>query len=172
MAGISSRTAVAVHILAYLAWRRGEPATSERIAGSVNTNPVVVRRLMGALRDGGLVTAQPGVGGGATLARDAAQVSLLDVYRAVEDPELFALHPQPPCRHCDVGGNIQAVLGDAFGGAQRAMEASLAAVTIADVVRCVAQRVRDCCDEAKANGGKEMDTVAGAASSGAERRCE
>jgi Rrf2 family protein len=152
MAGISSRTAVAVHILAYLAWRRGEPATSERIAGSVNTNPVVVRRLMGALRDGGLVTAQPGVGGGATLARSADAVSLLDVYRAVEDADLFALHPQPPCRHCDVGGNIQAVLGDALGAAQRAMERALAGVTIADVVECVAVRVRDCCAEATAAG--------------------
>lgn len=163
MAGISSRTAVAVHILAYLAWRRGEPATSERIAGSVNTNPVVVRRLMGALRDGGIVTAQPGVGGGTTLARPAADVSLLDVYRAVEDPELFALHPQPPCRHCDVGGNIQAVLGEAFGGAQRAMEASLAGVTIADVVRQVAARVQDCCDEEIARGAlpcEEMPEVA------------
>ena len=166
MAGISSRTAVAVHILAYLAWRRGEPATSERIAGSVNTNPVVVRRLMGALRDGGLLTAQPGVGGGATLARDAAQVSLLDVYRTVEDPELFALHPQPPCRHCDVGGNIQAVLGESFGGAQRAMEAALAGVTIADVVRRVAARVRDCCAEAAANGDGSTAAPGGAGRTG------
>jgi Rrf2 family protein len=92
---ISSRVAVAVHVLAYMAWKRSEAVTSERIAASVNTNPVVVRRIVGALRNAGMVTVQPGVGGGATLAREPRDITLLDVYRAVEDgDELFSLHPQ------------------------------------------------------------------------------
>ena len=70
MSTISSRMAVAVHVLAYLAWRRDEPITSERMASSVNTNPVVVRRIMGSLRNAGLVSVQPGVGGSAQLARE------------------------------------------------------------------------------------------------------
>ena len=76
---ISSRVAVAVHVLAYLAWKRHEAATSERIAASVNTNPVVVRRIVGALRNAGMVTVQPGVGGGAQLARTPRDITLLEV---------------------------------------------------------------------------------------------
>ena len=131
---ISSRVAVAVHVLAYMAWKRSEAVTSERIAASVNTNPVVVRRIVGALRNAGMVTVQPGVGGGATLAREPDEITLLDVYRAVEDgDELFSLHPSEPSRSCNVGGNIRDVLRPIFCTAHRAMEAVLAQVSIADV---------------------------------------
>ena len=133
---ISSRVAVAVHVLAYLAWRRDEPSTSEQVAASVNTNPVVVRRLVGALRNAGMVTVQPGVGGGATLAREPGDITLLDVYRAVEDADgLFSLHPQQPCRDCGVGANIQEVLQGVFCRAERALEEVLAQVTVEDVGR-------------------------------------
>ncbi|HET6231934.1 MAG TPA: Rrf2 family transcriptional regulator [Longimicrobiaceae bacterium] len=144
---MSSRFAVAVHVLAYMAWRRAEAVTSERIAGSVNTNPVVVRRIMGALRKGGMVTVQPGVGGGAMLAREPQHISLLDVYRAVETEDLFALHPQQPCRECDVGGNIQQVLNGVFARAQEAMHEVLEGVTIRDVFHEVAGRAKACGQE-------------------------
>jgi Rrf2 family protein len=137
MSTISSRMAVAVHVLAYLAWRRDEPVTSERMAGSVNTNAVVVRRIMGSLRNAGLVSVQPGVGGGAQLAREPQDITLLDVYRAVEEKEeLFALHSEP-CRHCDIGSNIRQVLQGVFCQAHQAMQGVLGEVTIADVFRQV-----------------------------------
>jgi Rrf2 family protein len=137
MSTISSRMAVAVHVLAYLAWRRDEPVTSERMAGSVNTNAVVVRRIMGSLRNAGLVSVQPGVGGGAQLAREPQDITLLDVYRAVEEKEeLFALHSEP-CRHCDIGSNIRHVLQGVFCKAHDAMQGVLGEVTIADVFRQV-----------------------------------
>jgi Rrf2 family protein len=142
MPAISSRVAVAVHVLAFLAWKRDEAASSERIAASVNTHPVVVRRIVGALRNAGLVTVQPGAGGGAQLARDPGRITLRDVYRAVETDELFSLHPQPPCRECRVGGNIQQVLHGVFGQAQAAMEEVLAGVSIQDVFQSVFARVR------------------------------
>ena len=152
---ISSRVAVAVHVLAYMAWKRSEAVTSERIAASVNTNPVVVRRIVGALRTAGMVTVQPGVGGGATLAREPEEISLLDVYRAVEDgDELFSLHTSEPSRSCNVGGNIRDVLRPIFCTAHRAMEAVLAEVSIADVggqVMAMA-RAEGCC-------GGAMDAV-------------
>ena len=148
---ISSRVAVAVHVLAYLAWKRSEGCTSERIAASVNTNPVVVRRIMGALRNAGMVTVQPGVGGGAQLARDPREITLLDVYRAVEDrDELFSLHPQQPKRDCSIGGNIQAVLQGVFCRARTAMEQVLDEVTIEDVGREVHSRAGGCCEESRA----------------------
>jgi len=145
---ISSRVAVAVHVLAYMAWKRSEAVTSERIAASVNTNPVVVRRIVGALRNAGMVTVQPGVGGGATLAREPEEISLLDVYRAVEDgEELFSLHPSEPSRSCNIGGNIRDVLRPIFCSAHRAMESVLAGVTVAEVGRQVMERARaeGCC---------------------------
>ncbi len=145
---ISSRVAVAVHVLAYMAWKRSEAQTSERIASSVNTNPVVVRRIVGALRNAGMVSVQPGVGGGATLARDPADISLLDVYRAVEDgDELFSLPASQPSRSCNVGGHIRDVLRPIFCSAHRAMEGVLGEVTIADVGRQVMARadLGGCC---------------------------
>ena len=147
---ISSRVAVAVHVLAYMAWKRSEAVTSERIAASVNTNPVVVRRIVGALRNAGMVSVQPGVGGGATLAREPEEITLQDVYRAVEDgEELFSLHSSEPSRSCNVGGNIRDVLRPIFCTAHRAMEAVLAQVTIADVGRQVMAMARPegCCGE-------------------------
>jgi|tagenome__1003787_1003787.scaffolds.fasta_scaffold20989292_6 Rrf2 family protein len=147
---ISSRVAVAVHVLAYMAWKRSEAVTSERIAASVNTHPVVVRRIVGALRNAGMVTVQPGVGGGATLAREPEEITLLDVYRAVEDgDELFSLHSSEPSRSCNVGGNIRDVLRPIFCTAHRAMEAVLERVTIADVGGQVMAMARGhaCCGE-------------------------
>jgi Rrf2 family protein len=154
---ISSRVAVAVHVLAYLAWRSDGPSTSERIAESVNTNPVVVRRILGALRNAGMVSVQPGVGGGAVLARQPHDISLLEVYRAVEDGKtLFSLHAQPPSRSCDVGANIVEVLQGVFVRARSAMEEVLDGVTVAQVGAEVMSRARasGCCGAAeKAESG-------------------
>ena len=156
---ISSRVAVAVHVLAYLAWRSEGPSTSEQIAASVNTNPVVVRRIVGALRNAGMVSVQPGVGGGAVLARQPDDITLLDVYRAVEEgSELFSLHAQPPSRDCSVGANIVEVLQGVFVRAHSAMEAVLAGVTVAGVGHEVMTRARagGCCH------GERRDAAEGA----------
>lgn len=163
---ISSRVAVAVHVLAYLAWRSDGPSTSERIAASVNTNPVVVRRIVGALRNAGMVSVQPGVGGGAVLARHPDEITLLEVYRAVEDGgELFSVHAQPPSRECNVGANIVEVLQGVFVRAHTAMEEVLAGVTVAQIGREVMGRARaaGCCGAPE----KYQDARRGAAEAGA-----
>ncbi len=94
----NSRLTVAVHALAWLALaeRRGQaPLTSEQVAASVNTNPVVVRRSLGDLRRAGLVRTQRGVGGGYSLSRPAAEITLGAVLRAVDGPlaEVHGLRP-------------------------------------------------------------------------------
>lgn len=142
MSTMSSRVAVAVHVLAILTWRRDEAVSSQQIARSVNTNPVVVRRIIGALRRAGLVEVLPGSSGGARLARAPEEISLLEVYRSVEDGEpLFALHSQTPCQDCGVGANIQGALCEVFGEAQAAMEGVLARATVGDVWRSVFARM-------------------------------
>lgn len=152
MSTMSSRVAVAVHVLTILTSRRDEAVSSQQVAYSVNTNPVVVRRIVGALRRAGLVEVLPGSAGGARLARAPEDVSLLEVYRAVEArEELFALHPQTPCQDCGVGANIQAALTGVFCEAQAAMEAVLGGVTLADVWRTVhaGMRAGGCGGEAR-----------------------
>lgn len=130
----SSRFAVAVHILTLLQLQEGEPVTSEYIAGSVNTNPAVVRRLLSMLAQAGLTTSRLGAGGGALLARPADRITLLEVYQAVEDGHLFAMHHEAPNPRCLVGRNIQGALERTVDDAQRALEAELAGKTIAGML--------------------------------------
>ncbi len=139
---MNSRFAVAVHILTLLEQQQGEPVTSEYIAGSVNTNPSLVRRLVSGLSRAGLTTSQLGTGGGAMLARPAAKITLLDVYRAVEDGELFAMHRERPNPACPIGRNIQAALEGHIETASNALEAELRQVTIADVLTDVRKQDR------------------------------
>jgi Rrf2 family protein len=137
---MSSRFVVAVHALTLLARAGGGPLTSEYIAGSVNTNPIVVRRILGLLRNAGLAAAQPGVGGGSVLTRSPGRITLCDVYRAVEEGELFSLHAQPPNRRCPVGGNIQAALRGVLDEARGAMEKALQRTTLAMIQKDISTR--------------------------------
>jgi|SRR5215203_1602121 Rrf2 family protein len=130
----NSRFTVAVHTLTLLAQRPEVPVTSEYVASSVNTNPVVIRRMLGALRSAGLVTSQGGNGGGWRLTREPGEITLCDVYRAVEDEPLFALHPRDPNPHCPVGRYIQGSLNGHYEDAKRALEAELARTTIGDIL--------------------------------------
>ena len=128
----NSRFAVAVHILSLLALEQ-KPANSKYIAGSVNTNPVVVRRILGTLHKAGLVNTQLGIDGGAELACAPEDITLLNVHRAIKQSDLFAMHASQPNPQCPVGRNIQAILTNVVEEAENAMEAVLAQVTIAQI---------------------------------------
>ena len=139
---ISSRFSVAVHVLTLLAAAvPGELLTSDRMAGSVNTNPVVIRRILGQLKQAGLVEVRAAAGG-TYLRRDPATLTLLEVYRAVEavEPQLFSMHAQPNPQ-CLVGRNIQAALDGTLQRAQAALEQELAATTLAQVLAGVREPV-------------------------------
>lgn len=131
----NSRFAVCVHILAYLAFRRGAPVPSAEIAGSVDTNPVVIRRLLSALGQAKIVAAHKGVAGGFTLARPAAKITLLDIYHAVEPHPSHGLKRFAPNRRCPVGGRIEEILHGVFHRAQAAMELELGRVSLHAVER-------------------------------------
>ena len=139
---MNTRFAVAVHILTFLQTQGGEPATSELIASSVCTNASLIRRLLSQLARAGLTTSQMGTGGGALLARPADAITLLDVYRAIdEDDGVIPMHPSPNPK-CPVGRNIQAVLSTRIDAAERALRDELARTTIAELAGDVARRVR------------------------------
>jgi Rrf2 family protein len=137
---MNSRFAVAVHILTLIAAGEGEPVSSEYIAGSVNTNASLIRRLLSQLTKAGLTTSQMGAGGGALLARPADQITLRDVYRAMDEGEVFALHREQPNPLCPVGRNIQSLLEARFYAATLALEKELERTTIADAIRDVTAR--------------------------------
>lgn len=137
--GANSKFTVAVHLLTMLALEP-QPLSSTHIAYSVNTNPVVIRRSLGPLQAAGLVKTQLGVDGGAQLARSAASITLLDVYRAVAADDCLGLHSGQPSADCLCGRNIQPILGRMLDQAQAALEATLAQKTIADVVREIQRR--------------------------------
>ncbi len=130
----NSRFAVAVHILSLMAWSEDEPLKSEQVAESVNTNPVVIRRVLCELAQHKLVVSQTGSTGGSRLARKAEDITLLDVYRAIECPGLFSLHKQHPNQRCPVGVSIEMVLGEVREELDLAVEKVLFGITIKDVL--------------------------------------
>jgi len=131
----SCRFAFAIHVLAVLAYRQAQgSACSHLLAGSVNTNPVVIRRLLSQLRKAGLVKTRKGMRGGAALGLAPEAITLDAVYRAVE-PQAFCGpdRPQPNLR-CPVGVGIARVLDEVFASAQAALEAALERRTLRDVL--------------------------------------
>jgi Rrf2 family protein len=129
---IGTKFSVAIHVLLCAAvFRDRQKVTSELIASSANTNPVIIRKIMGQLRQAGLIEVTSGTGGIA-LKEKPAKITLLDVFRAVEpvkDGELFKIHGNTD-KKCLVGKNIGKVLPVYFQGAQDAMTKYLAKVPL------------------------------------------
>ena len=129
----NTRFAASVHMLAYLAYRQGAAVPSAEIAASVDTNPVVIRRLLSALVKARLVNATKGASGGFSLASTPENISLRDIYRAVEPQPQRGLDHFVPNAKCPVGAKIGAILHSVFVKAQAGMEAELARVTLAEI---------------------------------------
>lgn len=138
---ISSRFSVGIHILTLIEVNKNGVSSSEYLARSVNTNPALIRKIMGMLKKAGLIKVQPGIAG-AELAKDLSDITLLDVYKAVnvvKDNELFSIHENPN-PDCTVGRNIQNTIEPLFFSAQNAMEKVLENVTIEDIVKSVIEK--------------------------------
>jgi Rrf2 family protein len=138
----SSRYAVALHVLVALAHRAPGSATSEDLAGSVNTNPVVVRRILGALAEAGIVEGRGGRNGGYRLAREPRAITLDKVLRAVEPDGILGIHENAPNRACFVSCAIKEVLGGVFARAEGALLDRLRETTVADLHRRAASAAR------------------------------
>ncbi|MBV9492027.1 MAG: Rrf2 family transcriptional regulator [Verrucomicrobia bacterium] len=130
----SCRFAFAVHVLAVLALRPGKLLSSAQLADTVNTNPVVIRRLLIDLQNAGLIDTARGPHGGACLAKAPAEVTLWRIHYAVERPTAFALHPNRPSHHCPVGARIERVMGEVQARLLGSMERELKQITLADVL--------------------------------------
>jgi DNA-binding IscR family transcriptional regulator len=138
---ISSRFAVGIHILSLIDFNKDGVNSSEFLASSVNTNPAVIRKIIGMLKKAGLVEVHPGIAG-AKLAKDLSDITLLDVYKAVDvvqENELFSVHDNPNPA-CPVGRNIQKTIDPLFSAAQLALEKSLGNVTLDEVVKGIVDK--------------------------------
>ncbi|KOU34890.1 Rrf2 family transcriptional regulator [Streptomyces sp. WM6378] len=136
----NSRLTIAAHALTWIGLyqRRGhEVATSEQIATSVNTNPVVIRRLLAQLRTAGLADSRRGAGAGWMLSRDLSAITLLDVYEAVESGPIFALHRATPDPECVVGHGIGPAMASVYDGVEATLRKELAKTTLEDVLHDV-----------------------------------
>ncbi len=125
---------MAVHVLAVLAYKEGDRVTSAFLAGSVNTNPVIIRRLLLSLQKAKLVETCKGAGSGSRLSRSPRRINLAEVYRSVEAAEAFAVPARKPSAACPVGQCMLEALDKVFKSAQAALERDLSKTTLADVM--------------------------------------
>lgn len=141
-----SRLSGVLHVLLHMAESR-EPLTSEALARAMQTNPVVIRRIMAGLRQRGFVRSEKGHGGGWTLSCDLSQVTLLDIYEALGRPSLLAIGNRTESPGCLVERAVNAALDPAFQAAEALLLSRLGEVTLAmlgadvqaDLMHCTAR---------------------------------
>ena len=141
MASVNTQFSIAVHVLAAIAHYERN-FTSEVLAGSVNANPVFVKRILVKLSKAKLVKATVGKSGGYDLARSPESISLFDIYSAVSPPGAFAIHTYAKKKWCVVSSNIKEAMGEVLIDTQKAVENDLKRTTLADVVSKIRSKSR------------------------------
>lgn len=141
MAPANTQFAVAVHLMAVLGCHGAAPKTdgvapitSSYLASSVNATPSFVRRVLAVLARAGLVKTVRGPSGSCSLQKNPKEITMLDIYRAVEGPKVFALHSYPPEEKCSVSCEMKKVMTRLLTHAQDGMEERLESQTLADFV--------------------------------------
>jgi DNA-binding IscR family transcriptional regulator len=129
-----------LHVLLHLA-QQGGAVTSEVLAKAINTNPVVIRRIMAGLRDHGYVHSEKGHGGGWTLACDLSKVTLRDIYTALGSPSLLAIGNRTSAPGCLVEAAVNAALDKSFHDAEALLLSRLGEVTLAMLSADVRERL-------------------------------
>lgn len=130
----SHRLSDAIHILTYIGASDivEDDLSSRAIAGSINSNPSLVRRLMSALKNAGIINSEPGRAA-VSLSRETNQITLFDVYKAIEEPDLFHVDEETN-QKCPIGANIQSALHKAYDEIQQQAEKEMQQITLQDIV--------------------------------------
>lgn len=136
MAG-NSRLATAIHVAGMLSFAEEMPVTSEIIAKGLDTNPVVVRRIIGSLTRHGLVKVKMGTGGGACLTRKPDEITLAEIFAALEEGSIFEVPQFDEDFHCEIGKIVRPVLAGILLETEKKMLENLAQTTLADVIEKV-----------------------------------
>ena len=130
----SSRFSMAVHVLALLANTCEDRIKSTEIAESVNTNAVVIRRLLSDLHSAGLVVSQSGCSGGTCLTKAPEEIRLSEVFEAVAAVDVFSLHPNEPLETCSVGSSVTEVMSDIKADVEDAVFGALRERNLQDII--------------------------------------
>jgi DNA-binding IscR family transcriptional regulator len=136
----NSQLSGVLHVLLHMAERDG-PMTSEALARAMDTNPVVIRRIMAGLRDQEYVRSEKGHGGGWTLARDLSKVTLRAIYDGIGRPPLLAMGNRTESPGCLVEQEVNAALGEAFRDAEAVLLTRLGQVTLASLSNALRGRL-------------------------------
>ena len=143
---VNSQFVVATHIMALLAGHKlylpeYACANSEMIAESVNTNPVVIRRILSKLKDAKLVISKTGPHGGSKIAKHPSKIKLSEIYKAVEDEgTLFHMHYGEPNHFCIVGGHIQESLKETMENAEESIKKILSKKSLLQIANDILER--------------------------------
>ena len=149
----NSKLTTAIHITGMLSMMGETPLTSEMIARSVGTNPVVVRRIIGQLAAANIVSVKMGTGGGASLARRAETITLADVLKALDEGTVFDVPQFEDAHQCEIGKIVRPVLAEVLGRAENKLFDELNRITLAFVIGKVKTELAARCPQEK-NGGK------------------
>ena len=130
----STQFSIAVHLMAGLGFLPEGETTSSNLASSVNTSPSFVRRIVSKLSKAGLVSTKMGKSGCTSLARDPKDITLLEIYRAVDAPRAFVIHDYPKKMSCPVSCGITTAMEKVLDRTQESMESRLADISLAEVI--------------------------------------
>ncbi|NIG54659.1 Rrf2 family transcriptional regulator [Chitinophaga sp. Cy-1792] len=128
----NGRFPISLHILTLLARAKGELLPSDLIAGSINCNPVLVRKEISNLRNHGLIESKEGKNGGATLAKPAETILLADIYNAVKQSSLLGNSRNMPNPDCSVGKQINLHLDNLYAEVEGALIKKLQHISLDD----------------------------------------
>lgn len=131
---VSTQFSIAVHMMAGLGFVPAGETTSAHLASSVNTSPSFVRRILAKLSKAGLVSTSMGKKGCTALAKDPREITLLEIYRAVEAPKAFVIHEYPVRASCPVSCGIKSAMENVLSRTQDSMEKSLGEISLAQVI--------------------------------------
>ncbi len=118
---VKSRFAIATHILTVLAHMKNVWSSSDRIAKSLNINPVLVRKEISNLKRNGFILCKEGKGGGSKLARPSSEITLGDVFNTIKEDHIFAFAKNEPSSECNVGNQIKEYLTPVFENVDQAV---------------------------------------------------
>ena len=132
---VNQQFTFAVHIMTALAFTPDEVIGSQILAASVNTNPVVIRRLLLALRRARLIETFTGKHGGARLRKKPREISLVDIYDAVEPPPVIPVNERKALKKCHVSCNMKSIMSRVAGSTEEAVRNHLRGITLGQLVR-------------------------------------
>jgi Rrf2 family protein len=135
----NNQFSIAVHLMAGLGYCTASDRTSSQLAASVNTSPSFIRRTLAKLSKAGLITTLKGKNGFCRLAKKPSEITLLDIYLAIDAPKAFSIHHYEETKPCQVSCHIKSALENALDKTQKGMEGSLAKITLAHLLADIKQ---------------------------------